>query len=341
MRTWTLHPSLGWIAGSIIAAIMLVLAIVGPILYHRTGSNTDTSRIAVVRRSLMAIVLAFMVLTPSQVQQVTNKAVSATDVYIAVDVTGSMAVQDAHYGSQEKLTRLAAAQKAVNDIVATYPAASFAAIHFGTNATIDLPITPDARAVTNWADNLTTEPTSLSSGSSLDAPIDPLTIAMKERKDQHPNNRIVLYIISDGEQTSAQQRKSFSTLRAYLNAAFTVGVGSSQGGKVPVSGIGFNEQKQGGQWVIDPQTGQPGISKMDERELKNIADETSGTYLPTDSDHTVANGPAAKSSSRYQVQTTQSKHERVTAVVWPLALLLLALLVWEMIDWIVSSRRLL
>ncbi|RBP99942.1 vWA domain-containing protein [Bifidobacterium xylocopae] len=343
MNGWTLHPSLGWIAGGLLAAVLLAAAVAGPIIHRRTDGVSDAGWSAVVRRSLMALVLALIVLTPSQVQTTTNQAVNTTDVYVAVDVTGSMAVRDAHYGSQEAISRLDAARKAVGEITAAYPDASFAAVRFGASGTLDLPLTPDGRAIDNWAANLTTEPTDLSSGSSLDAPIDPLILNLKETKDRHPGDRIVLYIISDGEQTSARNRRSFSALRAYLDDAYTLGVGSAKGGKVPVSSRtpGDRAQAKDQDWVKDPATGQPGVSKMDERQLKTMADELSGQYLPIDASHTVKDGPAVRSASRYRVQVTRSKRTRVTPFVWPLSLLLLALLVWEMTDWIRLSRRLL
>ncbi|AKV55439.1 Von Willebrand factor type A domain protein [Bifidobacterium actinocoloniiforme DSM 22766] len=343
MNGWTLAPSLGWIAGGVLTALLLAAAVCGPILRYRQRASYDASWLTVGRRSLIALVMALIVLTPSQVQTTRNQAVNATDVYVAVDVTGSMAVQDAHYGSQDTISRLDAAKRAVSDITQSYPDASFAAVRFGSSGTLDLPLTPDGRALGNWARNLTTEPTDLSAGSSLDAPLDPLVLSLKETKDRHPDDRIVLYLITDGEQTSAKSRRSFSTLRAYLDDAFTLGVGSAQGGKVPVSSRTPRQGAQTGaqDWVKDPATGQPGISKMDEGQLKAMADEMSGHYLPIDASHTLKDGPAVKTAQRYRVQVTHGERTRVTPCVWPLALILLALLAWEMVDWIRTSRRLL
>lgn len=342
MSGLTIHPSLGWIAGIAIACIMVLLTVLGPIVYYRTKADTDTNLAAVIRRSAITLLIALLALTPSQVKQVENKAVNATDIYIAVDVTGSMAVQDSQYGTSETLTRLETSKRAVNDIVNSYPAASFSAIRFGASTTTDLPITPDSRAVTIWAQNLITEPTSVSTGSSLDAPIDTLTLALKERKDQYPDHRIVLYFITDGEQTNTKHRQSYTSLRAYLDNAFVVGVGSSAGNKIPMSADSPDRKHpQTERWVIDPQTGKPGISKMDEKELKAIADEMSGQYVPTNDKLTINNTLPTKSSSHYQVEAQQSKHERITAVTWPIAFMLLGLLLWEMVDWIISSRRML
>lgn len=82
----------------------------------------------------------------------------------------------------------------------------------------------------------------------------------------------MLYLITDGEQTSYVTRRTFSSLRQYLNDGFTVGVGSTEGGKIPViaDGVSAGDSNTTDHWVVDPDTGEPGISKMDEKNLKDI-----------------------------------------------------------------------
>lgn len=92
----------------------------------------------------------------------------------------------------------------------------------------------------------------------------------------------MLYLITDGEQTSNVTRRTFSSLRQYLNDGFTVGVGSTEGGKIPViaDGVSAGDSNTTDHWVVDPDTGEPGISKMDEKNLKDIADEISARMWP-------------------------------------------------------------
>ena len=82
---------------------------------------------------------------------------STTDVVIAADVTGSMGVADATYGDRTQISRLDAAKAAIDDITAAYAHSSFAAVSFGASGTQDVPLTPDARAIDNWADSLRVE----------------------------------------------------------------------------------------------------------------------------------------------------------------------------------------
>ena len=234
MTNLTLSPALGWPLGTAICVIMLVCAVAQIVLHIRRRSQSDETVWACARRSMICALVAIMALTPSIVSSTNSRAINTTDVVVAVDVTGSMAVADAQYGSDEQLSRLDVAKQAVKDIAAMYPNSSFAALRFGASGTLDVPLTPDSKAIDNWADTLAPESTSISAGSTLDVPIDQLLLTCKSIHDQHPDDAIVLYLISDGEQTSSKTRRTFSSLRRYLSDAFTVAVGSEQGGVRPV-----------------------------------------------------------------------------------------------------------
>ncbi|MBT1161064.1 MULTISPECIES: vWA domain-containing protein [Bifidobacterium] len=341
MTNLTFSPALGWPAGIVLTTVMMAFAAAAVIVHVRHRGSSDETVAACVRRVALCVTLAVMALTPSIVSTTTSQAVNATDVVIAVDVTGSMAVADAHYGSDETISRLDAAKRAVADITAMYPDASFMGLRFGSSGTVDVPLTPDARAIGNWANTLGVEATSVSAGSSLDAPLDQLLVNLKAMHESRPDDAIIVYLISDGEETGTTTRRSYSTLRKYVNDGFTVGVGSTEGGRIPVIRDGADGgQTQDGSWVTDPDTGQPGISRMDETNLRDIADELSGSYLAVNATTTMAEGQSKELSSRWQVTRTVKERTRATAVVWPLALLALVLLAWETGSWLALSRRL-
>lgn len=348
MNGWTLSPALGWPIGGALAAAMTALAVAGVVLFVRRRRDSDQTVGSCVRRALLCLTVAAMALTPSMTTNTMSRAVNATDVVLAVDVTGSMAVRDAAYGSDETISRLEAAKQAVRDIVELYPDASFAGLRFGASGTLDVPLTPDELAIGNWADTLATEPTSVSAGSSLDAPLDQLLLTLKSIRASHPDDALIVYVITDGEQTSTRTRRTFSSLRRYVDDAFAVGVGSAEGGRIPVTsdGLDSNGDSDGddsadGQWVTDPATGQPGVSKMDEQTLTDLADEMSGSVLLLDADSTMRDGASAEASRRWRVTTTAKPRERVTPVVWPLAALAVMLLAWEVAALAAASRRLL
>lgn len=363
MSTFTFSPLLGWPVGGTIALVMLALAIV-EVVRHTFGDAGDETMLSCVRRMLICLTVGAMALGPSMTVSTTSRAVNNTDVVMAVDVTGSMAVKDATYGSDELTTRLNAAKQAVDDVTKAYADSSFAAVRFGASGTLDVPLTPDAAAIRNWATTLAPEATSVSSGSSLDAPLDQLITTLNDIRTTHPDDAIVLYLITDGEQSSAQSRRTFSTLRHYINDAIVVGVGSTAGGRIPLikdgassdssksddssdssdsseSGSAESKNSNAQQWVTDPDTGQPGISKMDETTLKNLADELGGSMVTTSAQNTMANGRSAEASKKWSVGVTAKQRTRTNPVVWPLAAIALILIAWEMGSTIAMSRRLL
>ena len=339
MTNLTLSPALGWPLGTAICVIMLVCAVAQIVLHIRRRSQSDETVWACARRSMICALVAIMALTPSIVSSTNSRAINTTDVVVAVDVTGSMAVADAQYGSDEQLSRLDVAKQAVKDIAAMYPNSSFAALRFGASGTLDVPLTPDSKAIDNWADTLAPESTSISAGSTLDVPIDQLLLTCKSIHDQHPDDAIVLYLISDGEQTSSKTRRTFSSLRRYLSDAFTVAVGSEQGGNIPVTGDGVEEGDT--QWVTDPETGEPGVSRMNADEMNAIADELSGTAIQLNATTTMSGGDSKETSSKWRVTQISKQRTRTVAMVWPFAIAVALLLTFEAGAWIMQSRRLL
>lgn len=341
MNDFTFSPALGWVAGPVLAFLLTAMAVAYAAWFVRHRRTMDATVVDCARRVLIALVLAIMVMTPGTATTTTSHAVNATDVFVAVDVTGSMAVQDATYGSDQQISRLDAARAAVHDVTALYPDASFAAVSFGATGNLDVPLTPDAQALSNWADTLRTEPTGSSAGSNLDAPIDRLLLSLKAARERHPDDSILLYLITDGEQTSSQTRRTYSSLRNYLDDAFVIGVGSVEGGQVPRSSDAPAGAQSTNDWVTDPSTGQPAISKMDEGNLTAIADELSGTYEHADSSHTLKSGASSKTSTAYRLTTTAKERTHVTPLIWPFTIALTVLLAWEAGAWITTSRRLL
>ncbi|WP_018143070.1 vWA domain-containing protein [Alloscardovia criceti] len=338
-------PVFGWIISSVVVLLVLGAMAWHTVVFLRTRANSDMTVWMLSRRWALAVLLCIILLGPSTLARSTTRAVNATDVFVAVDVTGSMAVEDANYGSSDTVTRIKAARDAVYDITEKYPDAQFSAISFGATAAVTLPLTPDAHAMESWADGLTTEPTNVSSGSSLDTPLNTLTTALKAAQDAHPNDTIVLYVITDGEQTSGEAAKSFSVLRPYISDAVVIGVGSEEGGKIPYTSTGVSasstaETSDAQSWVQDPDTQTDGISQMNESNLKKIADQLSGQYVHVDATKTVANAVTVDASKDYRMTTTWRTISRDVSLIWPFSILFALLAVWEISAWILQSRKL-
>jgi Ca-activated chloride channel family protein len=348
MTLFQFTPIFGnWWISLAVCVVLIAAFCVGLAFFLRTRATNDATGVDWTRRGVIAALMCVAILGPSVVTTTTSQAVNRTDVFFAVDVTGSMAVDDAQYGSSAKMTRLNAAKKAVAGIMNLYEGASYAGVSFGTGASLDVPLTPDAHAISNWATNLAAEPTGVSSGSSLDAPLDTLLRTMQQTHTDHPDDTIVLYYISDGEQTSTSTRRTFSSLRAFVQGGAAIGTGSTTGGKVPLieastkssaSNAGAGSASTTQQWVTDPSTKKAAVSKLDPDNLKDIADEISAGYLHMDATHT-ASALKTTVSRQYSMLSTNKVRTHITSFVWPLGIALFALIAWEFASALARQRR--
>lgn len=338
-----LAPSYGWII-AIFAIIIIVSAMCIEIMpFFKKAELTDETFAMRLRRIGVCVMLIICVLSPSVMRATSQRAVNATNVIIALDITGSMRAKDAAYNQESEIKRIDAARNIVKSITKSYSQASFAAISFGASTSVDVPLTPDARAIDNWIETLRTEPTSVATGTSLDAPIDQTLLTAKAIHDAHPDDTTVLYLLSDGEETTQRKRRTFSSLRAYITHAFVIGVGSSKGARIPLEKTAIqldDSSSDGNEWVIDPTTGEPGISKLDENNLRNIADELSGKYM-----HSTVNrkfGEEAKPilSHQWRMNETAKPRLRPEPIIWPFAAIAAILLLWELMAWFITSRKL-
>ena len=320
---------------------------------------TDETISMSIRRLIMCILISICILCPCVMRNTTHRSISATNVIFVLDVTGSMKVKDANYASSKNIERIRAAKLIINDVTKSYNNASFTGIRFGTSTSIDVPLTPDANAIENWANTIQTEPTGISSGTSLDAPIDQTLLVSKAIHDSHPEDINVLYLISDGEETTNRKRRTFSSLRAYINNAFVITVGSKEGGKIPLSKNALDSDENNDEdknansqddedknensnsWVIDPSTGKPGISKADDKNMKNIADELSGSFIHAKYEDRIGSEAKNIMSKKWRDNKTFKARLRPEPIVWPFALMLSLVMLYELAVWVLTSGKLL
>ena len=330
-----------WLLTVLLDILILACCSAGFWMFWRHRNSSDATHLDWLRRWLIAIFAILLTLGPTIVTSSSSNAVSDTDVFFAVDITGSMAVDDAHYGSNEAIPRIDAAKDAVENLVSMYPGAAFAGVTFGASATLALPPTTDVGAVQNWLKVLAVEPTDASNGTQLSEPVDTLLLAMQKVHKEYPRNIIVLYYISDGEQTRDVEASSFSPLRQFVDAGAALGVGSVKGGRVPFispQDLSNGQGEASPRYLDEPGTSTPAISKMDPENLKEIADQFSGTYLHLDQTTTAASLSAYVSHS-YLVRETDRKHSMRNIQVWPLAIVIAALLLWECGSDIFKQRK--
>lgn len=223
----------------------------------------DRHRLAWLRRALIVVLLAVVALRPVTPQPGEQTERMNANVLFVVDRTGSMAAEDGPDGA----TRLSAAQEDMREIMEATAGSRYSIIAFDSTATEQLPLTTDAGAARAWVDTLETEPTEYSKGSNVDRALPVLSAAVSDAVEQDPDSYLVVYLLSDGENTDGEATQSFAPLASRIDAGAVLGYGTAEGGPMKAQG-----GDQDGQYITDP-SGARGISRIDEENLGRIADQ--------------------------------------------------------------------
>jgi len=184
------------------------------------------------------------------------------DLILAVDTSRSMLSNDV------PPSRLQRVKLAAQDLLNELQGDRVGLIAFAGRAFLQAPLTIDYDAAVEAINDLDTT-TIPEGGTNLSAAID---LAVQTYGKSAIGNR-ALIIFTDGEELSGD---SLATAKGAADAGvriFTVGVGTSEGSLIPLSGDG------GGTAFVKDSNGQVVKSKLDEKRLKEIAERTGGFYI--------------------------------------------------------------
>ena len=184
------------------------------------------------------------------------------DLILAVDTSRSMLSNDV------PPSRLERVKLAAQDLLNELQGDRVGLIAFAGRAFLQAPLTIDYDAAVEAINDLDTT-TIPEGGTNLSAAID---LAVQTYGKSAIGNR-ALIIFTDGEELSGD---SLATAKGAADAGvriFTVGVGTSEGSLIPLSGDG------GGTAFVKDSNGQVVKSKLDEKRLKEIAEKTGGFYI--------------------------------------------------------------
>jgi len=186
---------------------------------------------------------------------------SGRDLMLAIDISGSMSVDDMQLGNQ-KVDRLTVVKAVISDFVERRQGDRVGLILFGSNAYLQAPLTFDLASVETL---LTEAPVGIAGGKTAIG--DAIGLAVKRLRPRPEGDR-VLILLTDG----ASNVGAVTPLKAaeLANAAevriHTVGVGAEEMTVPGLLGIL-------GQRTVNPS------AELDEETLQTIADNTGGQYF--------------------------------------------------------------
>lgn len=272
------------------------------------------------RRLLMVLLLAVVAVrpvTPVEGEQTTRMN---ADVFFLVDLTGSMAAED-YDGTSPRLDGVKADMRQVMDMT---QGARYSIIAFDSSATQQLPLTTDAGAAEAWIDTARTEPTAYSQGSNVDRGLQPLLQSLADTRREDPDSQLLVYMLSDGENTDGQDTEPFDAVRQYVAGGGVLGYGTLEGGPMKARG-GQND----GQYLTGDD-GQQARSMIDEQQLQAIAQQMGVPYL-----HRTAPGESLEETMagitlKPVPIRTRSRAPSFQDWYWVAAIPLAVLFIWEL-----------
>ena len=185
------------------------------------------------------------------------------DVVFAIDVSKSMLAEDIAPNRIEKSKQL------VTQIINSLASDRIGIIAYAASAFPQLPITTDYASAKMFLQSMNTDMLS-SQGTAIDEAI---ALAKTYYNDEEQTNR-VLFIVSDGEDHGGGDVGNAAEEAAKEGIKiFTIGVGSSKGGPIPLKRNGIV------QGYKKDMSGETVITRLNPETLQKIADEANGQYI--------------------------------------------------------------
>lgn len=212
---------------------------------------------------LWMVGLTFLIIACSNPQWGTKKEkvkATAADIYIALDISRSMDAQDI------SPSRLERAKKFVEELIQTLRGDRIGLISFAGSAYLQIPLTSDYAAVQLYTNAANTD----QAGTQGTAISEAINLANKAFEEDTPHQR-ALIIISDGEDHDSEAIAKASDARDQGLVTFTVGVGTTEGGMVPIIERGRETYKK-------YENGTPVQSKLNIELMQELASAGGGSF---------------------------------------------------------------
>lgn len=261
----TIQPFLPW------PVLVVVTGMALGVTVGRLRSG-DRPLAPVLRSSAMIALIVAISLDPAVAGGQVAAIRADANVLFVVDTTGSMAAEDFDGGRP----RLDAVRADIMSLVGAFPGAHFSVITFDSKSRIVLPWTTDIGAVDTAVSLLRQERTMYARGSRLDLAVPTMARSLPRADEDGGGGYDVVFFISDGEQTADASTPSLGALRRAVSAGAVLGYGTSDGGRMRLY---TGREAALDQYLVDNETGEEAVSRIDEDTLVALAADLGVAYL--------------------------------------------------------------
>ena len=331
MKTALAHPEM---APLLIAAVLIVALCVVSLINRRRAlaafagpgarlaSASPTRQITKLILVGGACLLVVLALIGPQIGEVPRRvATSSADTIIALDVSQSMAVRDV------EPDRLHTAQRAIEMIGQQLVGGRVGLTLFAGSSVVRYPLTADTKIVGPALDT-SGHGFHLNPGSSLRAALQGAVAQFPITGNSNQRAKAIV-IVSDGEDP-APDLPPLDTYLARNIHVFTLGIGTPEGGPVPV----YDAKGQFQQMLVDA-NGTQVTSRLDEARLARLAADGGGRYFRYDTEaaaKSLTDALRAIDAAATPTEGGVSPEDRYQIFLGIAVVLLIA-------DWLIDERR--
>ena len=222
---------------------------------------------------LLMIVLVFLINIRIMLPNgYTTQDATNLDVIFVVDNTISMQATD----GRNRDKRLDNVKEDIQYIVDNLPNANYSLISFFYEAEIKVPLTHDSNTLMVSVRNLKEPTLFYARGSNVTMFKKALEQELKSSSKREGRERVV-FIMSDGENNNEERNEDLSSLVKYIDNGAVLGYGTLSGGTMEVKYTYYYTEPE---TVMDG--GKAAVSKLDESNLKSIANDMKLDYIYMD-----------------------------------------------------------
>ncbi|MFQ5879317.1 MAG: VWA domain-containing protein [Dehalococcoidia bacterium] len=269
------------------------------------------------RLTLLALALTLLALALARPQvgsEPTQLRRQGVDLVIALDVSQSMLAEDV------QPNRLEAAKEGLIRLLNRLQGHRVGLVLFAGEAMLRFPLTTDIGVAQELVREVSVTDVSVPPGTALGDAVRVATTAFTRGETA---SKVVL-LITDGEDQGSQPLASVAAAVEEGITVYTVGIGRPQGSVIPIRDLADGQVRL----KVDPETGQPAVTRLDEALLRQMAAVGQGRYFSAGDGSLdgVANVIGRLARTTFAVTTGSRPIERFG----PFALAALALLVVEL-----------
>lgn len=228
------------------------------------GYSEKTRRRKLTENLLILLAIMLVSISLANPQWSTTKTTlnnSKTDIFIVLDVSRSMTAEDI------KPSRLDKSKQFLYRLLDQLKSNRIGLILFAGRAYLQMPLTEDLGAVNSFINGADPDmiPTQ---GTAIGASID---LAMRMFNLESQSGKMIV-VVSDGEDHDENAVEKAKIAKESGAEVITIGVGTSEGGTMPVYNVGIKDVKK-------DENGEPIITKLNKSAMKEIAEAGGGMYF--------------------------------------------------------------